>query len=295
MLDVAEHPRGRGEGAGFHLLPEYPRFRRDGIDDNKIADKVIVHGVNKKDAPTAVHFVMTLITSKLGHGFVEHSVGACEKNGRFNVYLRAYGLSNALAVANLFTSENILAFGPHRLLRWCERCQVRGHNRRECKLPTVMIRSRGNLNQNTVELIEEETKALCGFMGSNPLSVNTYNKKFAFFLFPDDKALTRAAPTFVAFHRLGAFQARPRCFMGLPKMCGACGLLKDEASPEEWHQAGDARCKRHKFVPCARGRSTQMEPKPAGTTLMNRMETEEKVQELLDKLRVSNHSTPPPP
>ena len=147
----------------------------------------------------------------------------------------------------------ILAFGPQRLLRWCDRCKVRGHNRRECKLPTIMIRCKENLNHNTVDLWRRETGATCGFMGSNPMSVNMYNKKFAFFMFPDTTALAEASRFFAAMGRLGAFQARPRCFMGLPEMCGACGLLKDEATKEEWHQPGDARCHRHNFLPCARG------------------------------------------
>jgi hypothetical protein len=108
-----------------------------------------------------------------------------------------------------------------------------------------MIRSKDKLNSGIMRIMGARSTA------------NVHNKKFAFFVYKDVPSHIRAAKFFAAMDLMGAFQARPRAFAGIPKLCHACGLLQDEADAAEvaWHQAGDGRCQKHEYKPGTIGRS----------------------------------------
>jgi hypothetical protein len=195
-------------------------------------------------------------------GYVEATPDVAEVNGTYTVYLHAYGVSNAVEVIRMLRDRSFIAYGNHPALRWCTYCEDIGHSVNECKLPVIMIRMRDKLNSSTVCMLSDATDAKDAFMGARS-TANVSNKKFAFFVYEDEPSHIEAAKFFAAMDLMGAFQARPRAFAGIPKLCSACGMLQDEADTAEvaWHQAGDGKCQKHEYNPGATG-GARLHPVP---------------------------------
>jgi hypothetical protein len=225
-------------------------------------DKLHVTGVQAKSAAAAVQQVLRPICDELGRGYIEATPDVAGANGAFTVYLHAYGVRNAIEVIRLLRDKSFVAYGNHQALRWCTYCETIGHSVSECRLPVIMIRSKDRLNSSVLRMLSDATGAKDAFMGARN-TANVHNKKFAFFVYGDDSSHLRAAKFFAAMDLMGAFQARPRAFAGIPKMCHACGLLQDETDTAEvaWHQAGDGKCRKHEYNPSGpRARRTLLAP-----------------------------------